>query len=69
MAWCIKNKNVSTVILGITIPEQLEENLNCLLVAENLTSKQMEDIDEILDNKPEPYAGFGGQGMRNIVTI
>ena len=69
LAWCIKNKNVSTVILGITNPEQLEENLNCLSVAENLTSKQMEDIDDILDNKPEPYAGFGGQGMRQIVTI
>ena len=69
LAWCIKNKNVSTVILGITNTEQLEENLNCLSVAENLSSKQMEDIDEILDNKPEPYAGFGGQGMRQIVTI
>ena len=69
LAWCIKNKNVSTVILGITNPEQLKENLNCLLVAENLTSEQMKDIDEILDNKPEPYAGFGGQGMRQIVTI
>jgi len=29
----------------------------------------MEDIDEILDNKPESYAGFGGQGMRQIETI
>jgi hypothetical protein len=29
----------------------------------------MEDIDKILDNKPEAYAGFGGAGMRQIVTI
>jgi hypothetical protein len=29
----------------------------------------MIDIDNILDNRPEPYAGFGGQGMRQIVTI
>ena len=69
LAWCIKNKNVSTVILGITNPEQLKENLNCLSVVENLTSRQMEEIDEILDNKPESYSGFGGQGMRQIVTI
>ena len=69
MAWCIKNKNVSTVILGITNPDQLKENLNCLSVAENFTSKQMEEIDEILDNKPEPYTGFGGHGMRQIETI
>ncbi len=69
LAWCIKNKNVSTVILGNTNPEQLIENLNCLSVVENLTSRQMEEIDEILDNKPESYTGFGGQGMRQIVTI
>ena len=69
LAWCIKNKNVSTVILGITNPEQLKENLNCLSVVENLTIRQMEEIDEILDNKPESYTGFGGQGMRQIVTI
>ncbi len=69
LAWCIKNKNVSTVILGITNPDQLKENLNCLSVAENLTSEHMEEIDEILDNKPESYNGYGGQGMRQIDTI
>ena len=69
LAWCIKNKNVSTILLGITKPEQLEENIDCLSVVENLTSEHMKDIDNILDNRPEPYAGFGGQGMRQIVTI
>ena len=69
LAWCIKNKNVSTILLGITKPEQLKENLGCLSVIDNLTNEHMEDIDKILDNKPEPYAGFGGAGMRQIVTI
>tara|TARA_B100000945_G_scaffold96769_1_gene75677 strand:- start:192 stop:1292 length:1101 start_codon:yes stop_codon:yes gene_type:complete len=69
LAWCIKNKNVSSVILGITNSEQLKENLNCLSVAKNLTSKHMEEIDEILNNKPESYSGYGGEGMRQIVTI
>jgi len=69
LAWCIKNKNVSTILLGITKPEQLEENIGCLSVVENLTSEHMTDIDDILKNRPEPYAGFGGQGMRKIVTI
>ena len=27
IAWCIKNKNVTTVLLGATKPEQLEQNL------------------------------------------
>ena len=69
LAWCIKNKNVSTILLGITKPEQLKENIGCLSVVENLTSEQMTDINNILDNRPEPYAGFGGQGMRQIDTI
>lgn len=69
LAWCVKNKNVSTILLGITKPEQLKENLGCLSVIDNLTNEHMEDIDKILDNKPEPYAGFGGAGMRQIVTI
>ena len=69
LAWCVKNKNVSTVLLGITKPEQLEENIGCLSVLENLTSEHMENIEKILDNKPEAYAGFGGAGMRQIVTI
>ena len=63
------SKNVSTELLGITKPEQLEENIGCLSVLENLTSEHMADIDKILNNKPEPYAGFGGAGMRQIVTI
>ena len=69
LAWCVKNKNVSTVLLGITKPEQLEENIRCLSVVENLTSEHMENIEKILDNKPEAYAGFGGAGMRQILTI
>lgn len=69
LAWCVKNKNVSTVLLGITKPEQLEENIGCLSVVENLTSEHMENIEKILDNKPEAYAGFGGAGMRQILTI
>ena len=69
LAWCVKNKNVSTILLGITKPEQLEENIDCLSVVENLTSEHMENIDNILENRPEPYAGFGGQGMRQIETI
>ena len=46
LAWCIKNKNVSTILLGITKPEQLKENIGCLSVVENLTSEQMTDIDK-----------------------
>ncbi len=33
LAWCLKNSNVSTILLGATKPEQMEENLGCIAVA------------------------------------
>jgi voltage-dependent potassium channel beta subunit len=54
LAWCLKNPNVSTVILGATRQEQLIENLGALEVVELLSDEVMDRIDAILDNKPEP---------------
>jgi len=54
LAWCLKNPNVSTVILGATRLEQLTENLEALDVVEQLSDEVMGRIEEILDNKPEP---------------
>ncbi len=66
LAWCIKNKNVSTVLLGATKPEQLVENLGCLSVVDKITAEGMKEIEDILDNKPKAYNGYGGEGMRSI---
>ncbi len=52
IAWCLKNKNVSTVILGASKVYQLEENLKASAVKELLTPQVMERIEGILDNKP-----------------
>ncbi len=53
IAWCIKNPNVTTAILGATKKEQLLENLKALTVLESLTSDSMERIEKILNNKPQ----------------
>ena len=53
LAWCLKNPNVSTVILGASKVSQLEENLKCLEVKALLTNDVMEEIEVILDNKPK----------------
>lgn len=53
IAWCLKNKNVSTVILGASKTSQLTENLKALDVVPLLTSEIMEQIDTILANKPQ----------------
>ncbi len=48
LAWVLKNPNVSTVILGASRPEQLQENLKALDVVEQLTDEVMDRIEEIL---------------------
>lgn len=53
IAWCLKNPNVSTVILGASKVYQLEETLQSLDVVPLLTSDVMEHIEGILDNKPK----------------
>ena len=52
IAWCVKNPNVSTAILGASKPEQLKETLTSLEVLPLLTTDVMEKIDLILKNKP-----------------
>ncbi|HTD28851.1 MAG TPA: aldo/keto reductase, partial [Xanthomonadaceae bacterium] len=36
IAWCLRNPNVSSVILGASRPEQLRENLGALALFEKL---------------------------------
>lgn len=53
IAWCLKNPNVSTVILGASKVAQLEENLKSLDTLAKLTPDVMERIETILANKPQ----------------
>jgi len=52
IAWCIRNPNVTTAILGATKKEQLLENLKALEVLPKLDVLVMERIEGILKNKP-----------------
>ena len=52
IAWCIKNPNVSTAILGATKISQLEETLQALEVVKLITPEVTEKIEGILQNKP-----------------
>lgn len=52
IAWCLKNPNVSTVILGATKEEQLKETLTATEVLPMLTDEVIQKIEEILGNKP-----------------
>ena len=52
IAWCLKNPNVSTVILGATKEEQLKETLTAAEILPLLTDDVIFKIEEILGNKP-----------------
>ena len=52
LAWCLKNPNVSTVILGASKVSQLEENVQALDTVALLTAEVMAQIEGILGNTP-----------------
>ena len=52
IAWCLHNPNVSTVILGASKVEQLEETLQSAQVVSLLTPEILQKIEDILQNKP-----------------
>jgi voltage-dependent potassium channel beta subunit len=53
IAWCIKNPNVTTAILGATSKAQLLDNLTALDTAALLTPEIMEQIEGIVETKPK----------------
>ena len=54
LAWCLKNENVSTVILGATNTKQLDENLKSIDHKNLLDDSIMDRVEKILKNKPAP---------------
>ena len=52
VAWCLKNPNVSTVILGASKERQLEETLTASEAAEKITPDVFERIEQLLQNNP-----------------
>lgn len=53
IAWCVANPNVSTVLLGASRIEQLEENLKALEFEDKVTPAIRAMIDAIAEFKPE----------------
>ena len=52
IAWCIRNPNVTTAILGATKKEQLEQNFKALELYPKLDEGVLKEIDEIMGTKP-----------------
>lgn len=58
IAWCARNPNVSSVILGASSLEQLDHNLGSLRVLHRISADVLERIDAILGNKPAPLPQY-----------
>lgn len=56
VAWCLKNPNVSTVILGASKVSQLEDTIKSEGALDVLNNEVMETIEGILNNRPEKPA-------------
>lgn len=59
LAWCLKNPNVSTVILGATKVEQIVDNCKALGISKKITPEILQEIEGILDNAPPKPANYG----------
>ncbi len=55
IAWCIKNPNVTTAILGATKKQQLLENLKAIEEMGKLTPDVIEKIEKIMHTKPQLF--------------
>jgi aryl-alcohol dehydrogenase-like predicted oxidoreductase len=53
IAWCIRNPNVSTAILGATSAAQLTDNFTALDTLAKLDNEVMARIETIMENKPK----------------
>jgi voltage-dependent potassium channel beta subunit len=52
LAWCLTNPNVSTVILGASKTEQLQQNLTALEIVPLLSPEVLLKIEDIMQTKP-----------------
>lgn len=52
LAWCLKNPNVTTVILGASTLQQLQQNINALPFVAKLNEELMQKIETILQTNP-----------------
>jgi voltage-dependent potassium channel beta subunit len=52
IAWCLKNRSVSTVITGASKPAQIEENMKAGELVDQLDAVVLRQIEQILQNQP-----------------
>ncbi len=55
LAWTLRQPGISSAIMGASRPEQVRENVAAAEI--KLSAEQLEYMEKILDNRPEPVTG------------
>lgn len=58
LAWAVANKDVSTLILGISKIGYIEENFKALEIYKNWNKELEEKIEKLLDNGPKVETNY-----------
>lgn len=58
LAWCLKNKNVSTVITGASKVDQVKQNMKTMDVIDKVDDEVMDKVESVLNNKPKGATDF-----------
>lgn len=70
LAWCLKHKFVSTVIMGASTEEQMQENLGAVKIVDQLTPDMMQVLDGMVklgtDNLPRGSMNYRTKRLRHI---
>jgi len=73
LGWLLRNKDVSTAIIGSKKGEQLEENVKAVELYKNITPEIEEKLEKILGNRPDIGIDWKTRGpvksRRQISTI
>jgi len=60
LAWCLNNKDVSTVITGASSVKQVEQNMKTMDILDKVDDEVITKIEDILDNKPKKPTDWRG---------
>ncbi|MFA5960564.1 MAG: aldo/keto reductase [Tatlockia sp.] len=50
LAWCIRNKSVSSAIIGASTANQIITNCKCISFAKTMNTDTLSNVDEIILN-------------------
>jgi hypothetical protein len=67
ICWCVKESSVSSFIACVSIPELEAKNMHIIDHVDKLTKDLMDNVEAILNNRPEPISDYYGCRGKNLL--